>query len=415
MKLWGFTFLIYFILSSVNLSTLNSCSTSFSSAISLLTSAPYKKIIAEKINVFLNLLFHLEDYINNQQQREEQLHINEIVKSLLSEVASSETAKIFFYRGADVNNEIADEKEVEQEFRVDKLTDDKIKYIKKVNPQSFNQKNLEVVNYFYNSSGEADMIYDILKMKIFSTIKFCLTHIMQKKYKEKEKQIYSKINFALINKNNYYRKKENLILPKNRSISNAKERFISRPNFIIPPPIVEANFKNKNFPVIKKNNKNIINAYNKTGFAKNYKLIQPYMKGKDEEKSSNILSSYNCFYKNKKQIKIPPESQLGLINVLHNMKKKPIFKNKEISNKKGFKNNNIKIEDNNLMNNTNIEDVTDIKQYKKNKGEKRYYLKKNANNKKEMNYSNEFDYNKVFNMFDALKKRGYLYWLGFIV
>ena len=29
------------------------------------------KTIAEKINVFLNLLFHLEDYVTNQKQREE--------------------------------------------------------------------------------------------------------------------------------------------------------------------------------------------------------------------------------------------------------------------------------------------------------------------------------------------------------
>ena len=366
------------------------------------------KIIAEKINVFLNLLFHFEDYITNQQQREEQLHINEIVKNILREVASSETVTKFFYRGADINNETIDENEYEPEFTVDILTEDKIKYIKKVNPQSFNQKNLEVVNYFYNSTGEADMIYDILKMKIFSIIKYCLTSIMQKKYKEKEKQIYSKINFALVNKNNYYKKKENLFFQKNRSISNLKERFISRPNFVIPPPIVEAHFKNKNFPIIKKQNKNIVNAYNKTGFAKNYKLIQPYMKEKDEEKTSKILSSYTSFYKYKKQIKIPPESQLDLINVLHNMKKRPIFNNKEAANKKGNKKSNIKIDDNNIISNTNSEEVID-KKYKKNKSEKRYYLKKDIKDKKESNFSREFDYNKVFNMFDVLKRRGYLY------
>ena len=162
------------------------------------------KIIAEKINVFLNLLFHLEDYINNQQQREEQLHINDIFKNTLREVSSSEKVKKFFYRGADANIEILEDNEVEPEFRVGKLTEDKIKYIKKVNPQSFNQKNLEVVNYFYNSTGESDMIYDLIKKKIFSIIKFCLIHIMQKKYKEKEKEIYSKINFLSFYNNYFY-------------------------------------------------------------------------------------------------------------------------------------------------------------------------------------------------------------------
>jgi hypothetical protein len=55
------------------------------------------KIIAEKINVFLNLLFHLEDYITNQEQREEQLHVSDIVKKVLGEVVSSEKVKNFFF------------------------------------------------------------------------------------------------------------------------------------------------------------------------------------------------------------------------------------------------------------------------------------------------------------------------------
>ena len=370
------------------------------------------KIIAEKINVFLNLLFHLEDYINNQQQREEQLHISEQVKIILNEVASSERDKQFFYRGADMNNKTEEDNEIEYEFKLNKLTENKIKYIKRINPQSFNQKNLEVVNYFYDSAGETDMINDILKQKIFSIIKYCLTHIMQKKNQEKEKEIYSKVNFALINKNNYYKKKEkekdSSIFIKNRSVSNLREKFISRPNFIIPPTIVEANFKKTNLPVIKRPNKNIINAYNKTGFAKNYKLIQPNMKDIDEEKNSKILSSYNGLYKSKKNFKIPASSQLDLLNILYDMKKKPIFSNKELSSKKGFKKNYIKIEENNIISNSIIEESSEIKNKKK-KGEKKYYLRKDTRDKKENNYSREFDYNKVFNMFDALKKRGYLY------
>ena len=370
------------------------------------------KIIAEKINVFLNLLFHLEDYINNQQQREEQLHISEQVKIILNEVASSERDKQFFYRGADMNNETEEDNEIEYEFKLNKLTENKIKYIKRINPQSFNQKNLEVVNYFYDSAGETDMINDILKQKIFSIIKYCLTHIMQKKNQEKEKEIYSKVNFALINKNNYYKKKEkekdSSIFIKNRSVSNLREKFISRPNFIIPPTIVEANFKKTNLPVIKRPNKNIINAYNKTGFAKNYKLIQPNEKDIDEEKNSKILSSYNGLYKSKKNFKIPASSQLDLLNILYDMKKKPIFSNKELSSKKGFKKNYIKIEENNIISNSIIEDSSEIKNKKK-KGEKKFYLRKDTRDKKENNYSREFDYNKVFNMFDALKKRGYLY------
>ena len=368
------------------------------------------KIIAEKINVFLNLLFHLEDYITNQQQREEQLHISEKVKNILSEVASSEKVKQFFYNGADINNEVIDDNEIEPVFRIDKLTEEKIKYIKKVNPQSFNQKNLEVLNYFYDSTGEADMIYDILKMKIFSIIKFCLTHIMQKKYKEKEKKIYSKINFALINKNNFYKKKEKneYMFLKNRSVSQLKERYISRPNFIIPPPIVEANFKDQNLPIIKRIDKNVINTYNKTGFAKNYKLIRSSVYDIDEEKSSKLLSSYNNLYKHRKNINIPPSSQLDLINILHEMKKRPIFNNKEISTKNQIKKDAIKNEDNNKLIKNNKEETDELISKRK-KGEKKIFLKKGTKDKTAYNVSREFDYNKVFNMFDALKKRGYLY------
>ena len=73
------------------------------------------KIIAEKINVFLNLLFHLEDYITNQQVREEQLHISNNVKLVLSEVAQSPKVKEYFFKGADVNREV-DDNEIEPEF-----------------------------------------------------------------------------------------------------------------------------------------------------------------------------------------------------------------------------------------------------------------------------------------------------------
>ena len=371
------------------------------------------KTIAERINVLLNLLFHLEDYITNQEQREEQLHVSDIVKKVLGEVVSSEKVKNFFFNGADINNEIIDEENIEPIFRLNKLTEEKIKYIKKVNPQSFNQKNLEVLNYFYNSSGESDMIYDLTKMKIFSIIKFCLTHIMQKKYKEKEKENFSKINFALINKNSFYRKLEfedypkdkgSLTFMKNRSISNIRDKFAPKPNFVITPPLVEANFKNKNFPRIQKYNKNIINAYNKTGFTKNYKIMQ---KERDEEKNSKLLNSYNNLYEYQKKIKIPQSSKIDLLNILHNMKKRPIFSRKDDKNNMK-RNNNIKIVDNSVDNNPIYENNKE-KKFKKNKSEKKYYLKKEKKDKKDVIFAREFDYNRVFNMFDALKKRGYLY------
>jgi len=371
------------------------------------------KTIAEKINVFLNLLFHLEDYITNKQQREEQLHVSEIIKTVLNEVSSSEIIKNFFYKGADINNEIIEDNKLEKEFRINKLTEGKIKYLKKVNPQSFNQKNLETLNFFYNSTGEADMIYDMTKMKVFSIIKFCLTQLMQKKLKQKEKEIYSKINFALVNKNTYYKKKNNynkndknsLIYLKNRSISNLREKYVARPNFVISPPLLEPNYKIKNFPKIQKTNNNAVNAYSQTGFSKNYKLVQTNMDIADEEKSSKALMPYNNF----KKKKIPSSSQLDLINILHDMKKRPIFSGKDTKNKKNMKKNDVMKIEENLVNTSNNDGINEIKFGNNKQISKKLYLKKENKKQKIFNSSREFDYNKVFNMFDALKKRGYLY------
>ena len=367
------------------------------------------KTIAERINVLLNLLFHLKDYITNQQQREEQIHISDIVKSVLNEVTSSDIIKNYFFKGADPNNEINEDKnEIKSEFKINKLTEKNINYIKKINPQSFNQKNLDVVNFFYNSSGEADMIYDLVKSKIFSIIKFCLTHIMQQKFSEDEKKIFSKINFALINKTSFYKKVEpnnrnkdinNLI--KNRSRSSLRSKIFSAPNFIIPPSsLMGSDFKKKFFPKIEKN------KYKKIGFAKNYKLIQSNNEEKFEEKTNNKITRYNKL----KKSKISSETKIDLINILNKMKKKPIFSSSKDKIKKSKSKNKLpKLDENNIINN---EKETGIKYtIKKNNdnrtdNNKKIYLKKDNN---DIHISKEFDYNNVFNMFDALKKRGYLY------
>ena len=372
------------------------------------------KTIAERINVLLNLLFHLEDYITNQQQREEQIHISDVVKSVLNEVTSSETIKNYFFKGADANNEINEDKnEKKSEFKLNKLTEEKINYIKKINPQSFNQKNLDVVNFFYNSSGEADMIYDLVKLKLFSIIKFCLTHIMQKKFKEEEKKIFSKVNFALINKTSFYKKPDPNLRNKDknnftryRSRSNIRSKIISAPNFIIPPSSLMGggDFKNKIFPKIENNKNHKSNIFKKVGFAKNYKLLQSNNEEKLEETAKNKAPIYNKLKKDK----ISSETKIDLINILHKMKKKPIFSNKDKNKKNTNKNNNLpKLDENNIMNDKKIHEIKyPKKKDNQNDNNKKIYLKKDNN---DVHYSKEFDYNQVFNMFDALKRRGYLY------
>ena len=297
------------------------------------------KVIAEKINVFLNLLFHLEDYINNQKIREEQLHISESVKSLLSEVAYSEIVKDYFYKGADVNLE-HEEKETEPEFKIMKLTEEKKRYIKMVNPQSFNQKNLELINFFFNSTGEADLINDLIKYKVLSTIKFCLTEIMLKKFRQKQKEIYSKINFVLISRNGNKELKQNKckidLFKKQRSLADMSYHLKLRPNFIIAPEpsfintgkIKKRNnvFNNKKCCSVKKRDDNIKNSldyYYKIIYSKNNKLLQRDSKDKNNDHLPSIKP-------NKTHIKvdIPPSAQLDLIDLLHNKRFNSKFKKK---------------------------------------------------------------------------------------
>ena len=144
----------------------------------------------------------------------------------------------------------------------------------------------------------------------------------------------------------------------------------------------EEHFKKKNLPLIK--------TYNQTGFAKNYKIIRQNSNEKVGEKNIKILNN-----KDKKKLDIPPSSQLDLINILHVMKKRPIFSDNN-------KNKNKIIFDEKLIHIKNNRDYKD-------KTDKKLYLKKQLNKTKNIQLSQEFDYNKVFNMFEALKKRGYIY------
>ena len=366
------------------------------------------KIIAEKINVFLNLLFHLEDYITNQQVREEQLHISNNVKLILSEVAQSPKVKEYFFKGADVNRE-GDDNEIEPEFRIMRLTEDKIRYIKKANPQSFNQKNLQLLNYFYNSSGEADMIYDSIKMKMLAIIKYCLTQIMLKKLKEREKEIYSKINFVLISKKKSLNKNKLSLFKKNKSSIDIKELLKKKPNFIIPPPInlgksqYEKKFLSNSNIFNKKDNINFnIEEYNKTHFSKNYKLVQQKIKDNNKDKLPNNKININTGkYINK--IQITPSSQLDLIHILHRKKKKPQFNKKEKP---------LNQEVNNSCNNNFYNENNKLPDYSliKKRNQSEYKISnKNYESKGDKNmHSNEYDYKKIFGMFEALKNRGYI-------
>ena len=390
------------------------------------------KVIAEKINVFLNLLFHLEDYINNQKIREEQLHISDNVKNILSEVAYSEKVKDYFFHGADANHD-HDESEVDPIFKPMTLTEDKINYIKKANPQGFNQKNLELLNFFYNSTGEIDMINDLIKSKILSIIKYGLTQVMLKKLKEKEKKIYSKINFVLVNKNNNrllnnfnnkFLQNQSIkfsLFKNKRSLSDLKEQFRLKPNFIVPP--INNGKTNKNYNKIKRNNmftnnellkkgenNNItkVENYYKTNLHKNYILIQDNLKNKDKNNDQIfpdvIKKNYKTKYLNKNPIS--PSIQLDLIHLLHKRKKKKLQENKlsQTSQQLMNENNNI-----NIVNEYENDKIKENKNCIRSQSNPKIMNRKtdNINRNKKIN-SNHFNDDRNYSLIDILKKRGYM-------
>ena len=134
------------------------------------------KQIAEKIDMFYNLLFHLDDYIKNKKERKGQLHLSKNIRLVLREVISSKINVTYF-----INKEEIDLQNNNNQLYHKKST---YEYIKKINPLSFNQKNLNTINLYYNSNNEVFVINYLSVDKIFSTIKFCLTQIMKQKNKE---------------------------------------------------------------------------------------------------------------------------------------------------------------------------------------------------------------------------------------
>ena len=146
------------------------------------------KQLADKINMFCNLVYHIDDYINNVYQKKDQSYVSKSIRLVLREVISSKINLQFFINKEEVepskNEKILEEK-VQKEN----------KYIKKINPLSFNQKNLGTINLFYNSNNEMYVINYLSVEKIFSIIQYCFKNIL------KQKNIEIKKRFERQNKN----------------------------------------------------------------------------------------------------------------------------------------------------------------------------------------------------------------------
>jgi len=146
------------------------------------------KQLAEKIHMFYNLLYHIDDYIKNKKERKGQLRVSKNIRLVLREIISSKINLNYF-----INKEELDS------YKIEKKSEDIIQkekqYIKTINPLSFNQKNLDCINLFYNTNNEMFIINYFSIEKIFSIIQFCFRHII------KQKNIEFNTKFEKENKN----------------------------------------------------------------------------------------------------------------------------------------------------------------------------------------------------------------------
>jgi hypothetical protein len=175
------------------------------------------KEIAEKIHMFYNLLYHLDDYIKNKKERKGQLHLSKSLRLVLREVISSKNNLKYFLNKEEIDSHLS---KYISNLKI-KKEDEKFKTMKSITPFSFNQKNLNTISYFYNTKNEVYVINYLVIEKIFSIIRFCFIETMKKRKKEfiKEIENKNKTNFSLykideINSNDLIKNK---ILKKNNT------------------------------------------------------------------------------------------------------------------------------------------------------------------------------------------------------
>ena len=163
------------------------------------------KIVAEKLQMFTNLLFHIDDYIRNKKERKDQLSVSKNIRRVLREVISSSINLKFF-----INNELIGAEEIKKNS-LEESNNQKL-YIKTINPLSFNQKNLNNINLFYNTNCEIFIINYLILDKIFSILKFCLREIFKHKNDDYD-QILGRKNKNFVLNNMLLDELENDIAP----------------------------------------------------------------------------------------------------------------------------------------------------------------------------------------------------------
>jgi hypothetical protein len=274
------------------------------------------KQLADKINMFCNLVYHIDDYINNVYQKKDQSYVSKSIRLVLREVISSKINLKFF-----INKE-----EVEPS-KNEKILEEKIqkenKYIKKINPLSFNQKNLGTINLFYNSNNEMYVINYLSVEKIFSIIQYCFKNILKQKNIEIKKrferqnknfvlcdtqsgEINYNVNTKENNANNTINVNKTVLINKlliNKSKPRKEYNNINSVNIF---SILNQSYKLNNIRSFLNNNSNIKNNYLK----KRIRLVK-------QINSSSKIRIVNPLIKKslKRNISLPMINQKKLINL----------------------------------------------------------------------------------------------------
>ena len=274
------------------------------------------KQLADKINMFCNLVYHIDDYINNVYQKKDQSYVSKSIRLVLREVISSKINLKFFINKEEVepskNEKILEEK-VQKEN----------KYIKKINPLSFNQKNLGTINLFYNSNNEMYVINYLSVEKIFSIIQYCFKNILKQKnieikkrferqnknfvlYDTQSGEINYNVNTKENNANNTINVNKTVLINKlliNKSKPRKEYNNINSVNIF---SILNQSYKLNNIRSFLNNNSNIKNNYLK----KRIRLVK-------QMNSSSKIRIVNPLIKKslKRNISLPLINQKKLINL----------------------------------------------------------------------------------------------------
>lgn len=172
------------------------------------------KEIAEKIKMFYNLLYHLDDYIQNKKERKGQLHLSKSIRLVLREIISSKKNLKYFLNKEEIDSHLS---KLLTRVKI-KKEDESYKIMKSITPLSFNQKNLNTINLFYNSKNEIFVMNYLILEKIFSIIRFCFFETIKKRKKDWLK------NFENLNQTSFSLRSTD---------ENGKDNFLHRRIFLM--------------------------------------------------------------------------------------------------------------------------------------------------------------------------------------